>query len=316
MSAPVTGSSVSAVSSLSIAVVGMGGVGSTFAYHLARAGHDVTAVARPGSVRLAQLKRDGGIVHETGGRAEVRVADGLDPQVAYDLVVVTTLDHQVDAVLPSLRHSRAKAVHFMFNTFDPERLRDALGRIPSSFGMPFVMATVGRDGKLHAKMNPGQKTLHGDLRWVALFHDAGIPSAFEADMLLWLRCHVPLCVAFESISVLGQRRGGGASWAEALVVARGMRAGFEVIAALGHRLHPSAQSWLARCPTFLVALMLWSVSRIRSFRELLATGTNECRALLEKMVSAAAAVKPAPTAAVKALVAMTPAEAIPPSVVR
>ncbi len=52
---------------LSIAVIGIGGIGSTFAYYLARAGHDVTVVARPGSPRLQQLQREGGIVRDTGG---------------------------------------------------------------------------------------------------------------------------------------------------------------------------------------------------------------------------------------------------------
>ena len=47
---------------LTIAVLGTGRIGSTFAYFLAKAGHDVTVVARQGSPRLAHLQRDGGIV--------------------------------------------------------------------------------------------------------------------------------------------------------------------------------------------------------------------------------------------------------------
>ena len=43
-------------SPLNVAVVGVGRIGSTFAFRLARAGHDVTAVARPGSSRLDQLR--------------------------------------------------------------------------------------------------------------------------------------------------------------------------------------------------------------------------------------------------------------------
>ena len=47
-------------SPLRIAIIGIGGIGSTFAFQLVRAGHhEVTAVARPGSRRLEQLKRDG-----------------------------------------------------------------------------------------------------------------------------------------------------------------------------------------------------------------------------------------------------------------
>jgi 2-dehydropantoate 2-reductase len=296
------------MSPLSIAVIGVGRIGSTFAFHLARAGHHMTAVARTGSVRLQQLRRDRGIVNKTGERAEMHVADKLDEFTAYDLVVVTTLAHQVGALLPDLQRSKARCVHFMFNTFDPERLQGAMGGHRCSFGMPFVMATLDGEGKLHSTLNPGQKTLHSDPRWVELFAGAGIPSAFEADMLLWLRCHVPMCVAMESISVAAERRGGGASWAESMGVARGLHGGFAVIKGLGYRLYPSAKSLLDSSPLFLLACMLWFASRIASFRELLATGVNECRVLADAMVAAAADAKPALPAAVAAVLAMKPTE--------
>ena len=99
--------------------IGVGGIGSTFAFHLARAGHAVTVVARPGSVRLEQLRRDKGVVTKDGVRPGMRVAAELDEQTPYDLVVATTLAHQVDAVLPALQRSKARSVQFMFNTFDP-----------------------------------------------------------------------------------------------------------------------------------------------------------------------------------------------------
>lgn len=269
----------------SIAVIGLGGIGSTFAYHLARAGHDVTVIARPRSVRFSQLQREGGIVRTTGDRVEVSVADQLDENIPYDVVVVTMLAHHVDSVLPSLQRSVAGCVLFMFNTFDPERLQRAIGD-RCAFGMPFVMATVDSEGKLDTKINPGQKTLHSDQRWVELFVNAGIPSLLEKHMQQWLLCHVPMCIAMESISTAGQRRGGGATWAESMVVARGLHAGFAVIKALGHPLYPSSKSVVNGCPTVLLACMLWTVSRITSFRELLATAVGECCALIDAMVAA------------------------------
>lgn len=274
---------------LRIAVVGVGGIGSTFAFQLARSGHhEVTVVARPGSPRLAQLERDQAIVDTSGERAEVRVADTLPEETPFDLVVVTLLAHQVDAVLPALQQSAAKRILFMFNTFDPERVRDAIGAARCSFGMPFVQARVDDDGRLKATIGAGgQRTLFSEQRWVDVFAAAGLPAALEPDMVVWLRCHAPLCVAFESVSVAGMRRGGGASWAEARVLARGVHEGFALVQGLGYRLHPSGKRWLNRCPTWVVATMLWSMSRIRSFRELLATGAGECRALVDAMVAAA-----------------------------
>jgi 2-dehydropantoate 2-reductase len=124
-------------------------------------------------------------------------------------------------------------------------------------------------------------------RWVDVFNAAGLPAALEPEMPLWLRCHVPLCVAFESVSVAGERRGGGASWGEALVVARGVHASFALIKSLGYQVYPRAKKRIDGSPIWVVAMMLWFVSRIRSFRELLATGAAECRALVDTMVSAA-----------------------------
>ena len=294
-----------AASPLSIAVIGVGGIGSTFAHYLARAGHDVTVVARPGSPRLRQLQRDKGVVVKDGARPAMRVADQLDEQTPYDLVLVTTLAHQLDAVLPALQRSQARWIQFMFNTFDPERARDAVGAPRCSFGMPFVAGKLDSDGRLNATINPGQKTLHGDRRWMELFADAGLPSAFEANMPLWLRCHVPMCIAMESICATGQRRGAGASWAEAMVVARGVHASYAVIKSLGYRVYPSGKSALNASPAVLIAGGLWFLSRITAFRELLATGANECRVLIDVVAAAAAGATPA---AVAEILAMKPAD--------
>lgn len=276
-------------SPLRIAVLGVGNIGSTFAFQLARiGGHDVTVVARPGSRRLEQLRRDGAIVDVQGVRASVHVTDALDEQTPFDLVVVMLLAHQVDAVLPALRRSAAGCVRFMFNTFDPERLRDAVGPARCAFGMNFVQATLDADGRLKATIGAGgQKTLMDQERGAGLFNAAGLPAKVERDMPLWLRCHVPLCVAFESVAVAGVRRGGGAPWKEALALARGVHAGFELIKALGHPIYPRNKRLIDRAPSSMFAAVLWSMSRVRSFRELLATGRAECEALVDAIVAAA-----------------------------
>lgn len=273
---------------LRIAVLGTGKIGSTFAFQLARnGGHEVTVIARSGSERLAQLRRDGAIVDAKGERAIVRVIDALDEATPYDLVIVSVLAHQVDAVLPALRRSAARCVQFMFNTFEPCRLSDAVGADRCTFGMPFVQAKLDVDGRLVSRIGAGQKTLMAEQRWVEVFAAAGIPATCESDMPLWLRCHAPLCVAFESVSVAAVRRGGAASWHEARVLARGVDAGFRLIEALGSPVYPRSKRRLYRSPKAVVAAMLWGLSRVRPFRELLATGGAECSALVTAMVSAA-----------------------------
>ncbi len=153
--------------------------------------------------------------------------------------------------------------------------------------MPFVQANFDADGRLKATIGAaGQKTLMGRQRWVDVFNAAGLPAALEPDMALWLRCHVPLCVAFESVSVAGKRRGGGASWGEATVLARGLHESFALIRSLGHRIYPRGKMLLDRSPTVVTAAMLWSLSRVGPFRDLLATGESECRTLVDAMLAA------------------------------
>ncbi len=280
---------MSSVPSLRIAVLGGGAIGSAFAFQLARTGHhDLTLIARPGSARLEQLRRDQGIVDSHGTRAAMGVADALDERIDYDLVIVTVLAHQVDAVLPALRNSAAKSILFMFNNFNPERLRDALGAARCDFGMPFIQARLDQNGRLDSVIDaPGQKTKLGQRRWVDLFRAAGLPAAYEVDMALWLRCHAPLCVAFESVAVAGMRRGGGASWRQAMTLARGVQESFALIQALGYRIYPSSKSRLHRAPAWVLAFMLWGISRHTGFRTLLAGGLAECLALVDVMLAAA-----------------------------
>ncbi|GAA4505267.1 ketopantoate reductase family protein [Gluconacetobacter tumulicola] len=278
--------------SLRIAVLGCGKIGSTFAFQLARAGNDVTVIARPMSARLQQLRRDNGIVTIKGERADVQIADTLDEQIPYDLIIVTVVDYQVDALLPALQRSAAKSIQFMFVSFDPERLRDAVGADRCSFGMPFVQAVLDKDGRLKPTISKSQKTIMSQQRWVDVFNTAGLPAAYEPNMPLWLRCHVPLCIGFESVSVAGELRGGGASWGEAFRVARGVKESFGLIRGLGYEIYPQSKARISNLPTFAVAFLLWMFSRVKSMRELLASGKNECRALIDEMLAAAPRAKP------------------------
>jgi len=274
---------------LRIAILGAGKIGSAFAFQLVRAGgHEVTVIARPGSIRLEQLERDQAIVDVRGERAGVRVSGILDEAAPYDLVIVTLLAHQTEALLPVLQRSAASCIQFMFNTFQPERLEAAVGPERCAFGMPFVQATLDGDGRLKLTIGAaGQKTLISRQIWVDVFNAAGLPSTLETQMPLWLRCHVPFCVAFESVAVAGERRGGGASWGEALVLSRGVHASYTLIRSLGYEVYPRAKRRIDSSPVWVMAAMLWFMSRIRSFRELLATGKAECAALVDAMASAA-----------------------------
>ncbi|MES2829805.1 MAG: 2-dehydropantoate 2-reductase N-terminal domain-containing protein [Bacteroidota bacterium] len=287
-------------SPLAIALIGVGRIGSTFAYQLAAAGHEVTLIARPGSARLGQLQRDHGIVLETGARVQTLVTDRLDEQKVYDLVIVTLLAEHVDAILPALTRSKAKCIHFMFVSFEPELLLNAIGKTRCSFGMPFITATLDGDGKLRPAIG-SRNTIHSEQRWVDLFNLAGVPSALETRMTLWLRCHTPIAIMLENIAFAGQRHNGGATWAEAKIVSLGLKGCYAIIKGLGYDIYPSSKGFFNSLPLFILTLILWLGSRVKPFRELLSQGIGEARALTDIVLAAAAKAELQTPEAIKAV---------------
>jgi 2-dehydropantoate 2-reductase len=265
-----------------IAVYGPGGIGSTFAFQLARAGHDVTVVAR--GKRLEVLQREGAVVKASGERAPVTVAAALDPETPWDLVLVTVLASQVDAVLPALRASAAHVVMFMFNTFEPlGRLRDAVGAERFAFGFPAILASLD-GGKLTAEIVArGMVTTVTDARWAKAFTDAGIPAVTHADMESWLRTHAAFVVPAMIASVRAYERRAGINWGEAMALGRAMGEGFGLVRGLGNAITPAPMRFVSRLPTPAVAALLWAVSRVPSVRKSGAAGPGEPRALIDAM---------------------------------
>lgn len=269
---------------MQIAIVGTGAIGSVFAYHLAKAGHAVTVVAR--GARLAQLQRDEAIVLVGGARAAVTVRAALDPTVAYDLALVTVLAPQVDAVLPALRASAARTVMFMFNTFEPlDPLREAVGADRAAFGFPGGVFSLLREGMIQKQVNPG--TTVDDASWAKVFSDAGIPTVVERDMHAWLRSHAAMVVPLMATGVLVVQRGAGITWREAGAHAAAMANGFAMVRALGHRVLPSVVGALSRLPRGVVAALLWALSRTKLLRDLGSLGPAEARMLIDMMSAAA-----------------------------
>lgn len=279
---------------MQIAVLGPGAIGSTLAYRLADAGHAVTVIAR--GDRLAQLRRDGAIVLASGERQAVQVRATLEPDVAHDLVLVTVLAPQVDAVLPALRASAARSVMFMFNTFEPlTRLREAVGADRFHFGFPGGVFALLADGLLRPQIRRG--TTVDDAALAKLLTTAGIPTEVEPDMHTWLRSHAALVAPLMAIGTLVARRGAGVSWREADAYAHAMAAGFAVVRGLGHAITPAAVHTLSRLPRLLTRALLWAMSRTRMLRELGQLGAAEPRMLIDMMTAAA----PGQTAALLAV---------------
>lgn len=279
-----------------IAIVGTGSIGSTFAFHLATHGHDVTVVAR--GQRLEQLQRDQAIVTVKGDRATVRPLPRLD-DAPYDLVLVTLLAPQVDAVMPELKASPAAAVMFMFNTFESlEPLRDAVGANRFAFGFPSIFASLP-EGRLKADVYAsGQVTTVTDARWAKVFTEAGIPTVVHPDLHSWLRSHAALVVPLMSMAMtVVAQNGAGVTWTDARRFAAAWSSGFRLVRALGNAVTPGPVVAMAATPEFVVAGLLWALSRTQTIRDLGALGPGEARMLIDSMVAAA----PADTSALSAI---------------
>lgn len=278
-----------------IAILGPGAIGSTFAWYLARAGHDVTVVAR--GERLGWLEKERAIVRGDGERAAVTVASALDTTVVWDLVLVTVLAPQVAAVLPTLRASAARWVMFMFNTFEPlDPLRDAVGEDRFTFGFPGGVFTLLIDGRIHPQVRAGTTVMHA--RWAQVFAAAGIPTVVEPDMHGWLRTHAAAVAPLMALGVISFARGAGVSWSEAGAYTAAFQAGFGIVRALGHEPRPAVLGTLSRLPRVVVTAMLWAMSRTKMSRDLGALGSAEPRMLID-MMSAAAPRLAAPLRAIR-----------------
>ncbi|MFT3711100.1 MAG: 2-dehydropantoate 2-reductase N-terminal domain-containing protein [Archangium sp.] len=264
-----------------IAIIGAGGIGSSFASLLMRASHEVTLVAR--GARLAELEAQGLRVNGLAEPQRPKLSAALDEAEAYDLVLVTVLVTQVDVLLPALGRSKAKSVMFMFNTFgELSKLRDAVGVERFSFGFPAIVATV-KDGELTSQVVPRiakffQITTLGGARaeeWRVLFESAGIPSAVHDDIESWLKSHA----AFFAPLMLAGAYGKALSWAEASRLVATMKRGF----ALVPKVTPFSVRVLSWTPAFFITLQLWMLSRTPTMKALGGRGPAEGLALLKQM---------------------------------
>jgi 2-dehydropantoate 2-reductase len=273
---------------MNIGIIGMGGIGSALAFNISKATtHTVHAVARKGSKRYEELFRDGSIKTSDGKEAVVTALDTLDAHTTYDLVIVTVKAYQLDSVLPMLKQSNVQQVVFMANNFQPERMLNLFGKEKCGFAMPFLQALVLETGELQSHDATSGKTKLDIQRWVDLFIQAGIPAAFDPRTVDFIRSHSPFCVAFQSAAVAGVKLGRGAPFSRCLELARGIQEIYKVIVFEGYELYPTSKKVFANGPVVIPAAMLWLLTKIPSFRTLLASGREECERLIDSIVDAA-----------------------------
>lgn len=150
-----------------IAVMGSGGIGSFYGAMLARAGEDVTFIAR--GAHLAAMRRDGLAVIRDAEHFTVQPAQATDDPAAVGpvaLVLVATKTYDLDGALPAMAPlvGPDTAVLPLLNGVDiPERMARVLPAERLLAGLTYVPANRPRPGVVH-QPGPERRLVFGEPR--------------------------------------------------------------------------------------------------------------------------------------------------------
>jgi 2-dehydropantoate 2-reductase len=226
------------------------------------------------------------IVSIDGLRAAVTVLDTFDESTQYDLIIVTVLAHQVEALIPALAASCAKNILFMFNTFEKtEKWRDRLGADRLSHGFPNIQAFF-EEGKLRSVVSgPGIVTTLSSPKWADLIRQAGMATEVELDMDSYRRTHVAFVVPLMLAGQWTWQRESNLSWNEASSLTLALLEALALVRSLGHTIKPALVARLAKLPFPLLTSAVWLFSRTAGVKDLGAFGPGEVRALIDSMAA-------------------------------
>ena len=255
---------------LRVLVFGAGVLGSFYAARLARAGHDVTVVAR--GRRYRDLVEHGIVLErfDTGERTAipVPVADRMPTEDPFDVCLVLVRKTQLADALPVLATGAGVAAFlFMVNTAEgPRAMIDAVGGERVLLG--FANAGGERDGYLVRVMEARRAAVTlGELdgvrsdrleRVAAAFGDAGLRVAISADMDAWLRYHVALVAPFANALYAAGADNVALANDPPMVrlVLRAVREGIGVVRAHGFDVEPRALRLLLWLPDAVLVPLL------------------------------------------------------------
>jgi len=245
---------------MKVLVYGAGPLGSLFAARLHEGGHEVSLLAR--GPRLADLQEHGVVLvdfhtsQETVARP--RIVERLDPEDAYDLVLVIMRKNRALEILPTLAANRytPNVLFLMNNAAGPGELVKALGAERVMMGFP-TAAGYRRGHVVHYLVGakPGKKVLipigEVDGRITPRLQEVGrilasmpgFDAELRTDMDAWLKTHVALLMPSlaPAMRAAGRDNVRMAHTRDAIVLAiRSIREGFRVLRALGFPIVPQS----------------------------------------------------------------------------
>lgn len=258
-------------------VYGVGIIGSVYAVRLARAGHQVTVLAR--GERLAAIRADGLRIRHVflleEERAEVEVIEALDPERSWDVVLIAVRADQVPAAVAEVARCKNVGVVAVIgnNVVGHAEQAGLVGtsRFVLGFGSFGGVRDGGwvtyLDGRTPEKPGRRGKTTLGVLaheaepalaRLAALLESAQLPSVRSHDMVAWLQCHAALVVPLVgAINACGGGQARVCRTRDALVL--GLRACRELLgalSALGVRTEPRALAAFRFLPELILVRRL------------------------------------------------------------
>ena len=255
-----------------ILVIGAGVNGSVCAARLFERGVDVTVLAR--GKRLAEIQSNGIVIENPFSQkrrvAKVSAIGELTPGDSYDYILVVVRRNQVAGLLPTLAANSSPNVVFMNNNLNgPAELVAALGSQRPMLG--FVFAGGKRDGEIIRAMGPFDHSLmrtpFGEIdgtvtprlkRLVALFNRAGLRAKVSTNVVDYLATHAAGVAAITPLAIKFRNdfKAAAHSPDDLKLAAAAMRETFPVLKALGHKIVPASQQFLAAMPVFVHAFLL------------------------------------------------------------
>lgn len=243
---------------MKILVYGAGPLGSLFAARLHQAGQEVALLAR--GQRLADLREHGIVLVDTQSGEETvarpQFLERLDPEDAYDLVLVIMRKNRALEILPALGANQhtPNILFLMNNAAGPGDLVKALGQERVLIGFPMaagyrrghvvhymIGAQTGQNahipiGEVDGRITPRLQEV-GDV----LASMPGFDAELRNDMDAWLKTHVALLMPSlaPAMRAAGRDNVRMAHTRDSIVLAiRAMREGFRVLRALGYPIVP------------------------------------------------------------------------------
>jgi ketopantoate reductase len=257
-----------------ILVYGAGPLGSLFAARLQQGGNDVSILAR--GQRLAELREHGiELVDVMTGEqtvTPVNVVERLDPDDAYDLLLVIMRKNHALQILPALaaNHHTPNVLFLMNNAAGPGALVKALGQERVLIGFPnsagyreghVVHCLTGtEDDKAPVLFGEVDGRITDRTRQVARILESapGFGAEIRTDMDTWLKYHVALLFptlapALKAAGVDNYRL---ARTRDLVVLAlRAMREAFRVLRSLGLPVTPAKFKVIEWLPEPILVLL-------------------------------------------------------------